>query len=87
MRSPIAPCPGRAPRTVFLGEWQPEFAAWGFAAANPPPLLAHLHYWRAVKTPYELACMRESSRLGARAHLAARDAFLSGASEFEVHGA
>ena len=78
---------GRAPRTVFLGEWHAEFADWGFAACNPPALLAHLHYWRAVKTPYELECMRYASRLGARAHLAARDAFFTGASEFEVHGA
>jgi len=86
-RAVLASALGRAPRTVFLGEWQPEFAAWGFAAANPPPLLAHLHYWRAVKTPYELACMREASRLGSLAHVAARDAFFAGASEFEVHGA
>ena len=57
---------GRAPRTVFVGEWHPEFAAWGFAACNPPALLAHLHYWRAVKTPYELDCMRRASRAGAR---------------------
>src|SRR5262245_45798564 len=86
-RAMLASALGRAPRTVFLGEWQPEFAAWGFTAANPPPLLAHLHYWRAVKTPYELACMREASRLGALAHAAARDAFFAGASEYEVHGA
>jgi Xaa-Pro dipeptidase len=83
-RAVLAAALGRA-RTVFIGEWQPEFADWGFAAANPPTLLAHLHYWRAVKTPYELACMRQASRIGARAHLAARDAFLAGASEFEVH--
>jgi Xaa-Pro dipeptidase len=78
---------GRAQRAAFVGEWQPEFADWGFAAANPQPLLAHLHYSRAVKTPYELACMREASRIGARAHVAARDAFFTGASEFEVHSA
>ena len=86
-REVLAGALGRAPRTVFLGEWHPEFAEWRFAAANPPALLAQLHYWRAVKTPYELACLREASRIGARAHLAARDAFFTGASEFEVHGA
>ena len=78
---------GRAPRTAFLGEWHAEFAEWGFAAANPPALLSHLHYWRAVKTPYELQCMRVASRMGARAHVAAQDAFFTGASEFEVHNA
>jgi Xaa-Pro dipeptidase len=38
-----------------------------------------------VKTHYELACMRVASRRAARGHLAAREAFRAGASEFEVH--
>jgi len=74
-----------AARTAFVGEWQPEFEDWGFAQANPESLLAPLHYQRAIKTPYELACMRGASALGARGHLAARDAFFAGASEYEVH--
>ncbi len=37
-------------------------------AINPPELLARLHFDRAVKTPYELACMRHASELGARGH-------------------
>jgi Xaa-Pro dipeptidase len=72
-------------RVAFVGEWQPEFDGWGFAEANPPGLLARLHYRRALKTPYELACMRIASRRAARGHLAAREAFRAGASEFEVH--
>src|SRR4030095_11658616 len=48
-------------RTAFVGEWQPEFAEWGFAATNPERLLAPLHYQRAIKTPYEIACMRGAS--------------------------
>ena len=72
-------------RRAFVGEWQPEFAAWGFAAVNPAPLLARLHYARAAKTAYELACMRQASRLAARGHLAARDAFLGGGSEYDAH--
>jgi len=74
-----------AGRVAFVGEWQPEFEGWGFAGVNPPGLLARLHYRRAVKTPYELACMRVASRRAARGHLAAREAFRAGASEFEVH--
>jgi Xaa-Pro dipeptidase len=74
-----------ARRVAFVGEWQPEFADWGFAATNPHGLLARLHYQRAVKTPYEVACMRKASRLAARGHVAAREAFSAGASEFEVH--
>jgi len=72
-------------RHAFVGEWQPEFDAWGFAAVNPPVVLARLHHARAIKTAYELDCMRRASTLAARGHRAARDAFLGGASEFEVH--
>jgi Xaa-Pro dipeptidase len=71
--------------TAFVGEWQPEFEPWGFGAVNPAAVLAHLHFQRAVKTPYELECMRHASVIAARGHVAARDAFLAGASEFEVH--
>jgi Xaa-Pro dipeptidase len=74
-----------AARTVFIGEWQPEFADWGFAASNPDGLLAALHYQRAIKSDYEIECVRVASRMGARGHLAARDAFRAGASEYEVH--
>ena len=74
-------------RLAFIGEAQPEFDEWGFSAINPPGLLAYLHYHRAAKTPYELACMREAARLGARGHVAAEAAYRAGASEFEVHQA
>ena len=52
---------------------------------NPPGLLASLHYDRAVKTPYELECMRKSSALGARGHAAALQSFLMGRSEYDAH--
>jgi Xaa-Pro dipeptidase len=75
----------RRGRVAFVGEWQPDFADWGFGDANADLVLAHLHYRRATKTPYELACMRRASLAAARGHLAARDAFHAGASEFEAH--
>jgi Xaa-Pro dipeptidase len=52
---------------------------------NPPELLAQLHFDRAVKTAYELECMRRASALGARGHLAALAAFRGGCSEYEAH--
>ncbi len=54
-------------------------------ALNDPELLARLHYDRAVKTAYELECLRRASALGARGHLAALSAFRRGASEYEAH--
>ena len=56
-------------------------------AINPPRVLDCLHWHRSLKTPYELALMREASRIGARAHRAAERAFRDGASELGIHQA
>jgi len=71
-------------RAAYIGDATAEIAAWGPAAVNPPELMRRLDYERAVKSPYELACMRAANRLGARGHLAAKRAFQAGASEFEI---
>ncbi|HTW38186.1 MAG TPA: Xaa-Pro dipeptidase [Steroidobacteraceae bacterium] len=70
--------------TAYIGDAFPELEGWGLAASNPAALLARLDYERAVKTPYELACMREANRIAARGHLAAAEAFRGGGSEFEI---
>jgi Xaa-Pro dipeptidase len=71
-------------RTAFIGEAFAELTSWGVAAVNPRQLLTRLDYARAVKTPYELACLREANRLGVRGHVAAAQAFAKGATEFEI---
>ena len=58
---------------------------WGFTELNPASLLASLHYDRAIKTGYEIECMRRATTRGVRGHLAAAQAFDAGASEFEIH--
>ena len=72
-------------RCAFIGDWQEEFADWGFAARNPQQLLDRLHYSRAVKTAYEVERMREASVRAARGHAAAEAAFRAGGSEYEIH--
>lgn len=57
----------------------------GVEANNPPTVLDYLHWHRSYKTPYELALMREASRIGTRAHRAAEAAFRAGRSEFGIH--
>ncbi|MGB5249110.1 MAG: Xaa-Pro dipeptidase [Gammaproteobacteria bacterium] len=52
---------------------------------NPPALINWLDFHRVYKTEYEVACIEFASAIGARAHLAARDAFGAGASEFGIH--
>ena len=70
-------------RVAFIG---PDVFGTGDATCvNPPELLQRLNYDRAVKTPYELECMRRASELGARGHLAALAAFRRGDSEYEAH--
>jgi Xaa-Pro dipeptidase len=71
-------------RVAFIG---PEalFSGADPQCVNPPALLTLLDYDRAVKTPYELACLRKASEMGARGHKAAFAAFTRGGSEYEAH--
>jgi Xaa-Pro dipeptidase len=57
----------------------------GVEVNNPQTVLDYLHWHRSYKTPYELALMREASRIGTRAHRAAEAAFRAGRSEFGIH--
>ncbi|CAN5116658.1 Xaa-Pro dipeptidase [soil metagenome] len=72
-------------RLAIIGE--ADAALSGVVPNNPADLLNLLHYARARKTPYELDQMRAASRRAVPAHIAARDAFLAGASEAEIHRA
>ena len=44
-----------------------------------------MHFERAVKTEYEIECMRRANALGVRGHVAALAAFCDGASEYAAH--
>ena len=59
----------------------------GVAPNATPELLDLLHFPRALKTPYELEQMRAAQARAVPAHLAAREAFLAGASELDIHRA
>ncbi|MCE4554046.1 Xaa-Pro dipeptidase [Pelomonas cellulosilytica] len=72
-------------RTAIVGE--ADAALPGLVPNNPEPLLNLLHWARGVKTPYELVQMRTASRRAAPAHRAAREAFLAGGSEADIHRA
>jgi len=77
--------PATQGRMAVLGDapsLQGEFEA---EQINPRPLLTSLDLRRTLKTPYELACMRQASQQAAKAHLAAEQAFRDGRSEFDIH--
>ncbi len=54
-------------------------------AINPEALIRALNDERSIKTQYEIDCLTQANEIAAKGHLTARDAFLSGASEFEIH--
>lgn len=70
---------------AFIGEWRTEFDEWGFAAVNPGELLDRLHHPRAIKTAYELECLRQASLRAVRGHRAAETAFRADRSEYDIH--
>ena len=71
------------PRTAVIGPPNTACDAAG-SDFNPPGLLTRLHYDRAVKTDYEIECMRRANRLAVRGHRAAAEAFREGVSEYEA---
>jgi Xaa-Pro dipeptidase len=71
-------------RVAFIGP-AGSFDGVDANSLNHAELLAHLHYDRAVKTAYELECIRRANALGALGHRAALAAFRRGGSEYEVH--
>jgi Xaa-Pro dipeptidase len=75
----------RENRVALIGETAGDRSNLPVAQINPQQLLNHLHYGRAYKTPYEIDCMKVATAIAIRGHRAARDAFVSGASEYEMH--
>ena len=74
-------------RTAYLGA-ETEFASSigiDTELINPDALLAYLDFQRAIKTDYELEQLREANRVGLLGHAAARESFLLGGSEYDIH--
>ncbi|MXR68899.1 Xaa-Pro dipeptidase [Shewanella sp. JBTF-M18] len=79
--------PGKLQEWAYIGEHLDVADVLGFGSRNPEAVMSYLHYHRASKTAYELACMRRASEIGVRGHVAAKSAFYAGASEFEIQQA
>ncbi len=79
--------PAARDRVAYLGSSAARAKSLGLAAEriNPQPVLDFLHYHRAYKTDYELACMREAQKSAVTGHRAAQEAFRSGMSEFDIN--
>lgn len=71
-----------AGRLAVIGD--PRLLAGVPGEHNPGALCAALDETRVHKTAYEIACLAQANKVAVAGHRAARDAFLAGASEFEI---
>ncbi|MDP5459256.1 Xaa-Pro dipeptidase [Alishewanella sp. SMS8] len=71
-------------RVAYLGEYLEVAKALGFTHINPEPVMNYLHFYRAYKTAYEHACMRNANRMAVTGHRAAAATFYAGGSEFDI---
>lgn len=77
--------PDARDKCIFIGDVDDGIAACGIDRINPTTAINILHFARAIKTDYEIACMRLASRRAVRGHLAAETLFREGAAEFDIH--
>jgi Xaa-Pro dipeptidase len=70
-------------RVAIIGE--NDAGLDGFAPNNPAALLNYVHFYRAYKSDYELACMRHAQVRAVRGHAAAERAFHAQGSEYDIH--
>jgi Xaa-Pro dipeptidase len=77
---------GRPARAAYVGNETDRALAAGLTA-NPAALTPRLDWVRSYKDAYEVRSIEEATQAGARAHRAAREIFLRGASELEIHHA
>ena len=54
--------PTNREKCIFIGQLQDDGASFGVERINPSSVMNMLHYDRAVKTDYEIECMRQASR-------------------------
>lgn len=77
---------GSLGKAAFIGDDEAGAKANGITS-NPEALLKRLDWDRAIKTAYEVECLSRATAAGAKGHTAARQAFLAGRSELEIHHA
>lgn len=73
----------QANRIALVGEG--PFDNFPVTEVNPVLLMNHLHHHRAYKTEFELDAMRGATRKAVPGHIAAREEFYAGGSEFAIN--
>lgn len=72
---------------AYIGNNASLAQEWGIAAdlVQPRMLMTRLDFARAIKTSYEVACIKLANERAACGHRAAKASFLAGLSEREIH--
>lgn len=79
--------PAQRQNVAYIGPVAERARQLGFNSdsINPKGVIDFLHYNRAYKTGYELYCMRQAQKIAVTGHRAAKEAFKSGMSEFDIN--
>lgn len=72
---------------AYIGENIEVADALGIGHKNPEPVLHYLHFHRAYKTEFELSCIRQANKQAIAGHIAAKQSFELGMSEFDIQQA
>ena len=80
---------GSVARCAFIGGDTAAAKLYGIAAKGiePAALLSQLDWYRAYKTPYEVACIREAGRIAGVGHSVVRQGVAQRLSERALHAA
>lgn len=70
--------------SVFLGN-ETKYAHVKNIKINCELIEARLNWYRRYKSNYEIYCLSTANKIAAKGHIAAKNAFFSGASEYEIH--
>lgn len=71
--------------SAFLGPQMQFFETWPLGNRSHELLINELFWNRASKTEYEKYCIKQANNISALGHIAAKNAFVSGASELEIN--
>ncbi|WP_394183286.1 Xaa-Pro dipeptidase [Marinomonas posidonica] len=69
-------------QSAWLGP-KPDLEKWDIASCDG--LNAYVDFAKAVKTPFEIQALQRASQAAVHGHLAAKQAFLAGQSELDIH--
>lgn len=75
---------GNTTSAVFVGNDTKWAEVYG-VKTNCALLTARLNWYRRYKSEYEVLCLSEANKLAAKGHQVAKDIFIEGGSEYEIH--